>query len=221
MAAPDIVPMFAVPFGFSRHPDAGALNAELRHFLLAEERLGAARSNPRPITTRNTGVFESNFDLFRHPNPSIQKLKAFCWDQLLAFVGSLNGYPLNTLERLQIYNDAWFHITRRGGFFGLHNHPNASWSGVYCVAPGTHDVNRPESGALCFVNPMVTGAMHMDAGNGQIPPPFGTQLRSVRFEAGQLVLFPSYILHDVKPFEGNDERITIAFNCWFTLPDER
>jgi hypothetical protein len=42
----------------------------------------------------------------------------------------------------------------------------------------------------------------------------------VKFEPGQLVLFPSYILHDVKPFEGDGERITIAFNCWFKLKDE-
>jgi len=27
------------------------------------------------------------------------------------------------------------------------------------------------------------------------------------------------VLHDIKPFEGEGERITIAFNCWFTLPD--
>ena len=32
---------------------------------------------------------------------------------------------------------------------------------------------------------------------------------------GQLVLFPSWVLHDVKPFEGEGERITVAFNCWF------
>jgi hypothetical protein len=27
-------------------------------------------------------------------------------------------------------------------------------------------------------------------------------------------------LHDVKPFEGEGERITVAFNCWFSLKDE-
>jgi Putative 2OG-Fe(II) oxygenase len=32
-------------------------------------------------------------------------------------------------------------------------------------------------------------------------------------------MFPSWVLHDVKPFEGEGERITIAFNCWFRLPD--
>ncbi len=34
---------------------------------------------------------------------------------------------------------------------------------------------------------------------------------------GQLVMFPSWVLHDVKPFEGEGERITIAFNCWFSI----
>jgi len=42
----------------------------------------------------------------------------------------------------------------------------------------------------------------------------------VKFEPGQLVLFPSYVLHDVKPFEGEGERITVAFNCWFKLKDD-
>ena len=30
------------------------------------------------------------------------------------------------------------------------------------------------------------------------------------------MLFPSWILHDVKPYEGEGERITVAFNCWFS-----
>ena len=42
---------------------------------------------------------------------------------------------------------------------------------------------------------------------------------SVRLEPGQLVLFPSWLLHDVKPFQGEGERITVAFNCWFSLED--
>jgi uncharacterized protein (TIGR02466 family) len=124
------------------------------------------------------------------------------------------------MRRLLIYSDSWFHITRRGGFFGLHNHPMASWSGVYCVAPGNHDPDKPDSGLLSFLNPATTGAMYMDAANARIQPPFGYGIRHVRFEPGQLVLFPSWIMHDVKPFEGEGERITVAFNCWFSLKDE-
>ena len=45
------------------------------------------------------------------------------------------------LGRMLISSDSWFHVTRRGGFFALHNHPNASWSGVYCVDPGKNDAD--------------------------------------------------------------------------------
>jgi uncharacterized protein (TIGR02466 family) len=218
MSPPELVNMFAVPFAFSRYPAHARLNPALRRHILDQEKSGAA-ANPRPLTQRNAALFESHFNLFRDDDAAVQELKTFCWDQLLAVIGRLNGYDLQTLHRLQIYNDCWFHVTRRGGFFGVHNHPNASWSGVYCVDPGEHDADKKDSGLLSFINPMITSAMHMDAGILKMQLPYGYQVASVSLEAGALVIFPSWVLHDVKPFEGPGERITIAFNCWFTLPD--
>jgi uncharacterized protein (TIGR02466 family) len=217
VAPPELVNMFAVPFAFTRHPAQERLNPELKRVIKRIEAHGKA--NPRPLTQRNAALFESHFNLFREPDQAIQELKVFCWEQLYSVIGRLNGYDLATLQRLQIYNESWFHVTRRGGFFGLHNHPNASWSGVYCVDPGQHDVDKKHSGALNFVNPTIASAMHMDAGVANMPLPYGPQIASLSLEPGQLVLFPSWVLHDVKPFEGEGERVTIAFNCWFTLPD--
>ncbi|MBK9625726.1 MAG: hypothetical protein IPO38_14855 [Rhodocyclaceae bacterium] len=219
MLQPDLVTMFAVPFGFSRFPEPVRLNVALKKYIYSEEARGAEAANPGPLTQRNRPVFESHFDLFRSPDPAIQELKAYCWTQLLALIGRLNGYEQQTLGRLQIFNECWFHVTRRGGFFGLHNHPNASWSGVYCVSPGTHDANNKDSGLLTFVNPTIMSAMHMDPSVEKMKLPYAYSVANVRLEAGQLVLFPSWVLHDVKPFEGDDERITIAFNCWFSSSD--
>jgi hypothetical protein len=213
----ELVNMFAVPFAFARHPAQARLNAALKRYLLERERTGPA--NPRPLTQRNAAVFESDFNLFRESEPAIQELKMFCWEQLLGVIGRLNGYDVPTLQRLQIYSDCWFHVTRRGGFFGLHNHPNASWSGVYCVDSGHEDADRKQSGELSFVNPMITSAMHMDAGIARMSLPYAYQTAALRLDPGQLVIFPSWVLHDVKPFEGDGERITVAFNCWFSLPD--
>jgi uncharacterized protein (TIGR02466 family) len=218
MQPPELVNMFAVPFLFSRYPVHARLNPALKRYLLEQEKSGAA-ANPRPLTQRNAATFESHFNLFREGDAAVQELKTFCWDQLLAVIGRLNGYDLPTLHRLQIYNESWFHVTRRGGFFGVHNHPNASWSGVYCVDPGQHDAGKKDSGLLSFINPMIMNAMHMDAGTINMKLPYAYQVASVSLEAGQLVIFPSWVLHDVKPFEGPGERVTIAFNCWFTLPD--
>ena len=112
MQPPELVNMFAVPFAFSRLQDDALLNPRLRRYILQQESRGAEAANPRPLTQRNAAVFESHFNLFRDNEPAVQELKTFCWDQLLAFIGRLNGYDLATLERLQIYNDCWFHVTR-------------------------------------------------------------------------------------------------------------
>ena len=36
--------------------------------------------------------------------------------------------------------------------------------------------------------------------------------RALGFKAGQLVLFPSWLQHEVLPFYGSDERITIMYS---------
>lgn len=214
---PDLVTMFAVPFGLARHPEHEQLNARLREVILDLETRESA--NPRPLTPRNAALFESHFHFFQVEHEAIGELRAFCWDQLLSLIGRLNGYDLPTLQRLQIFNSCWFHVTRHGGFFGVHNHPNASWSGVYCVDPGRSDPQKPENGLLSFLNPTASNTMYMDAGVYNIGLPFGHQSPRLRLEAGQLVLFPSWVLHHVTPFEGEGERITVAFNCWFKFSE--
>jgi len=215
-----VVPFFAVPFGFAQLENSESLNRQLRDLFLRRAAEGARYANPRPLTQRNPQVFESEFQVFRWPEPSVQQLKEFCWSHLMKMIGELNGYDSATLGRMLIYSDSWFHVTRRGGFFALHNHPMASWSGVYCVDPGRHDPDKRESGQLSFVNPAVISAMYVDAATANLGGAYAYHIRHLRLEPGQLVLFPSWILHDVKPYEGEGERITVAFNSWFALQDD-
>ena len=205
-------PFFAVPFGFAQLENCAQLNAELRAHFLELEAQGAKHANPRPFTQRNAPVFESHFQLFRSTESCVQQLKNFCWSNLLGLVAELTQYDQATMRRLQIFNDCWFHVTRRGGFFGLHNHPMASWSGVYCVDPGRHDADKPDSGMLAFLNPTAMGAMFQDAATAATRGPFGTAIRFVKFEPGQLVLFPSYMWHGTKAIHGTEPRLTVAFD---------
>lgn len=184
---PSVHPVFAVPFGFAKLEDSQDLNGELQQLFLSRESQGPAYANPNPLTLRNEALFESHFDLFKWPDTCISKLRAFCWSELTRMVGDLNRYDHDMLERIRIGADAWFHVTRRGGFFGLHNHPMASWSGVYCVSAGQSDPGQPESGLLTFVNPFVMNTMFVDAGTAQMQAPFSTTSRSYRLEPGQLV----------------------------------
>jgi len=213
----EINPVFAVPLGQDMLPDATAINAELKSLLLAREAEGTRYANPNPALKQHAGVFESDFNLFSWPEPCVQSLRQFCWSSLGRLLQDLNGYSAEEMQRLQIYSHTWFHVTRNGGFTILHTHPMASWSGVYCVAPGEVPEDRPESGVLRFHNPHHYSNYFLDPGNVRLRVPYHHGTWSIRFKAGQLVLFPSWLQHEVLPFYGNDERITIAFNCWFGM----
>ena len=205
--------LFSVPFVFAQHPQPEPLNATLRELFLARETEGARYANPNPYTVRNAQLFESHFDLFEWPEPCIAQLSEFCLGTLMRTIGELNGYDLAALRRLSMATDAWFHVTRRNGHFGVHNHPMASWSGVYCVTPGQHDADQADSGRLSFINPHSTTTMYVDAGNAHLQSPYSRSNLGFQMVSGQLILFPSWMLHHVMPFYGEGERITVAFNC--------
>jgi uncharacterized protein (TIGR02466 family) len=214
-----ITPAFAVPMAEAALPNSEALNAELRALFLAREAEGVRWRNPATSMRINPNLFESEFSLFTWPEPCVQQLREFCWGALSRLIAQLNGYGPAEMNRIQIRSHTWFHITRHGGFFGLHNHPMASWSGVYCVSAGEDDGAHADSGVLHFLNPNQLANMFVDPANAHIRAPYGMQGRSFRLRAGQLVLFPSWVNHEVLPFFGRGERITVAFNTWFDMPE--
>lgn len=214
----EINPVFAVPLAQDHQPDRG-LDDDLKALLLQRESEGLRYANPNPSLKQQPGVFESEFTLFSWPEECVQRLRQFCWTALGRTIQELNGYSAGEMQRLQIFSHTWFHVTRRGGFTILHTHPMASWSGVYCVEPGESPEDRPDSGVLRFHNPHHYSNYFLDAGNLRLQPPYHHGSWNIRFRAGQLVLFPSWLQHEVLPFEGGNERITVAFNCWFSMKD--
>lgn len=215
-----VVPAFAVPFVEAALPQCESLNRELRELFLTREADGERWRNPATSMRINPGLFESEFNLFAWPEACVERLREFCWGSLSRAIAQLSGYSAADIQRLRIRSHTWFHITRRGGFFGLHNHPMASWSGVYCVSSGQHDPDKPDSGALHFLNPNQLANMFVDPANMRIRAPYNMNGKIYRFQPGQLVLFPSWVNHEVLPFFGEGERITVAFNTWYALDDD-
>jgi len=210
-----ITPAFAVPLIHAHHPDSAKLNADLHALFLEREKQGMSYRNPHPSMQIGNALFESNFDVFSWPETCVQQLNKFCWSILSRTIAQLNEYKAEQMNEIEILSHTWFHITRRGGWFGSHNHPMASWSGVYCVNAGQDDADRPNSGLLHFSNPHHLGGMFLDAGNSHIRAPYNMRGQSFKLTPGQLILFPSWLVHEVMPFHGEGERITVAFNCWF------
>ena len=209
--------MFAVPVFTAYHPSPDSLNLELKRRFLDCERQKSVYANQNPSLKQQDGVFESDFNVFSWPDQCIQQLRLFCWAELGKAIKSLNGYTDEEMQRIEIYSHTWFHVTRHGGFVINHIHSMASWSGVYCVTPGETPDDKPESGVLRFHNPHYYSNMFLDPGNARLRPPYHHGTWSFRLQPGLLILFPSWVPHEVLPFYGNDERITVAFNTWFGM----
>ena len=143
---PTIQPMFATPLAFDTIR-AGPLNAALRALFLRRESEGFANPRRTPNATR---ACSSRFDLFQWPEPEIAELREFCMPRVWQLVQTLNGHAPAAMRQWRMAVESWFHITRRNGWFGVHNHPNASWSGVYCVDAGRPDADVADSGKLTF-----------------------------------------------------------------------
>lgn len=209
--AAQVFPVFAVPMLEAMLPDSRRVNENLRSLFLGMESEGDVH---RDSVTRDTlsRVFESNFFLHATQNPDVKTLFGFIDDVLRDLVGGLSQGRVQG-ERLSLDYSMWFHVTRTGGYQGTHNHPNASWSGIYCVDSGDA-VDRADSGVVRFRDPRAGAEMYKDPANESMMFPYQVQPVERVHKSGSLIVFPSYLYHEVFPYRGNRPRIVVAFNCW-------
>jgi hypothetical protein len=104
--------------------------------------------------------------------------------------------------------EMWVNVLDHGGHQAMHNHANSFISGVAYLTP-THEESRtvfmksPGGTDFAFRNDhagVETGAYNAQRWKSPAPEP------------GDVVLFPSYLLHAVPPNPG-ERRITMAFNA--------
>jgi len=208
-----LTPMFAVPFGEARLLPCERLNRELEALFLARE--DEENRNPTPSHIPQAEMFESRFNLFRWTEPCVLELRKFMLDAVVSTVLEATSLKPEDLARLTFQNHTWYHLTRYAGSFIAHNHPLASWSAVYCVRAGEAVPEHPASGRLRFFDPRQGANAYLDPANLTLKPSFATRPIELSLVEGQVVVFPSYLFHEVLPFYGKDLRITVATNCWF------
>ena len=206
-------PGFAVPFGETFLTGHERLNRELEALFLARE--SDEYRNPTPSHTPQAETFESRFNLFKWPEPCVRELREFVLSSVGQTALHASTAQAEELGKLTLHNHTWYHISRYAGSFVAHNHPLASWSAVYCVRAGERVPEHPGSGLLKFFDTRVGADSYLDPSTRLLKAPYALRPREVRLEAGQLVIFPSYVFHEVTPFYGRDTRITVATNCWF------
>jgi uncharacterized protein (TIGR02466 family) len=104
--------------------------------------------------------------------------------------------------------EMWVNVLDSGGHQAMHNHANSFISGVVYLTP-THDSSR----TVFMKSPGGTDFAFKNDHEGVITGPFNAEKWiSPQPEPGDLVLFPSYLMHAVPPNAG-ERRITLAMNA--------
>jgi Putative 2OG-Fe(II) oxygenase len=108
--------------------------------------------------------------------------------------------------------EMWVNVLDAGGRQAMHNHANSFISGVVYLTP-THSSSR----TVFMKSPGGTDFMFKNDHSKTTPGEFSAdKWISPAPEPGDLVLFPSYLMHAVPPNQG-ERRITLSFN---SLPSQ-
>jgi uncharacterized protein (TIGR02466 family) len=104
--------------------------------------------------------------------------------------------------------EVWVNVLDEGGRQAVHNHANSFISGVVYLTP-TH----PGSQTVFMKSPGGTDFAFKNDHARMTPGPFNAdKWISPAPSPGDMVLFPSYLMHAVPPNQGA-RRITLSFNA--------
>jgi uncharacterized protein (TIGR02466 family) len=200
----ETVTLFSTPVVLSDLPDAAALNADLRAAIVHRE-------TTHPGTQHsNLGGWQSEWDMDRWGGAAAIKLLAIGRNTANRVTTDRLGNPVALTWKANM----WANINRSGHGNEFHSHPGSFWSGVYYVDDGGIAADPSLGGELEFMDPRGPGPA-MYAPHLAFAMPGGLSVganETVPPRTGRLVMFPAWLLHQVRPYRGGAERISIAFN---------
>lgn len=123
------------------------------------------------------------------------------WELLAGTINGVIDYYLSLLGKDQDFLGArsqdtyyWATVNKQGIGHDAHEHIDSLLSGVY------YPKVPANAGQLMFQDPRGTRW------------PFNRNVFYIQPEEGDIILFPSWLMHTVLPTEGGDARVSIAFN---------
>ena len=194
----DMVSAFATQFYVFQIDDSERLNEALRSLILTKEREepGVRRSN--------VGGWHSDDVLFSWDDRAVEALRQAALGAVQTVVPLMIGGSCD----FQVNLAGWANVSRYGAYNKRHTHPGSQISAVYYVESGSPPNEEvPESGTFEFIDPRPHAEMSALPGEA-IGRPVTVQPLN-----GRMILFPSWLYHQVNPYLGEDERISISFNA--------
>ncbi len=195
---------FATPIAVAILPDAAALNAELKAIILAHE------GKDEGVQHSNLGGWQSSWDFEAWGGAPAKQLLNAARDLAAKLTSDRAGQP----ARVTWKTNAWANVNRRGHGNEFHTHPGSFWSGAYYVDDGDAGGDHVLGGEFELQDPRGVGPA-MYAPLLAFAVPGGQSVGAselIHPKTGQMLLFPSWLSHAVRPYHGTRERISVAFN---------
>lgn len=173
----------------------------------AADSITAALKSRSKTTNARTDLLSHTEPLNPKNDPQFDKLSVNSLTHVNELGFLLFGQYLNWSIK-----EMWLNILSKGGHQVIHTHANSFISGVIYLTdhhPSTHTTFHKCMGGDNFI-------FSNHHKNSTTTPYNGDHWVASDVKKGDLVLFPSYLLHSVPQNEG-EERMTIAFNA---IPDE-
>jgi uncharacterized protein (TIGR02466 family) len=191
--ADEVLSLFPTPF--LRVP--GALPPALVQGLVAHFSTLAVRDN-------NSSANLSHSEMLRpDDSPLLADVAALVTPKVVDFGELMFGERLGWALK-----EMWVNVLDTGGRQAMHNHANSFASGVVYLT-ATHDSAR----TVFMKSPGGTDFIFRNDHARVTPGPFsGDKWISPAPQPGDLVLFPSYLMHAVPPNAGG-RRVSLAFNA--------
>lgn len=191
--------LFPAPLAQFRLPDAEGLNARLVAEALAR------RAQDPGLARSNLHGWHSDDDFFERAEPGAVELCAHIIDAAARLTLQLS--PRFDLAAHTVQAEGWINVGERGAMNTPHDHPGSVWSGSYYVQVPAGD---KAGGEIEFLDPRT----NIRATTVDGAACFASKYRLAP-QAGQLLIFPSWLRHWVFPNESDAIRISVAFNLKF------
>ena len=190
---PEIIGLFPTPF--MREP--AALGRDLVRGLVEHFSAAADQANNSSANLSHTAMLRPS------DSPLLVEAAGLITPRLAEFGALLFGERLGWSLK-----EMWVNVLDAGGRQAMHNHANSFISGVVYLTP-TH----PEARTVFMKSPGGTDFAFKNDHAGSIMGPYNAdKWISPAPQPGDLVLFPSYLMHAVPPNQG-ERRITLSFNA--------
>ena len=195
---------FPTPIYYLDLEGAESLNQYLLPRIYAwrdRDQSGIARSNVRTM-----GAWHSHTNMNKLPEFELFVRKI---EQTMVELFTAQNYHPNSKPAS---HNMWANINPPGGYNRSHTHPGSLWSGVYYVQAPEH------CGRVVFHDPRVQAEVQpIKIAEDKLADQRHWREVNHKAMAGRLVLFPSWLRHEVEPNlakvdEPYSDRISISFN---------